>query len=59
MFPQLAAYTGAWAHATHERIHAALSPDELTEWQTVVAQAEAAETFFISLPFHCAVGTKS
>ena len=59
MFPQLAAYTGARAHTANERIHAALSPDELTAWQAAVAQAEAAGTFFISLPFHCAVGTKS
>ena len=58
MFPQLAAYTGARAHAANERIHAALSPNELTEWQTAVARAEAAGTFFISVPFHCAVGTK-
>jgi hypothetical protein len=59
MFPQLAAYTGARAHAANERLHGALSPDELTEWQTAVAQAEVAGTFFISVPFHCAVGTKS
>src|SRR5712692_7637246 len=58
MFPQLATYAGARAHSSNERIHAALSPAEVTEWQTAVAQAEAAGTFFISLPFHCAVGTK-
>ncbi len=58
MFPQLATYAGARAHAANERIHAALSPAEMTEWQTAVAEAEAAGTFFIALPFHCAVGTK-
>jgi len=58
MFPQLATYAGARAHAANERIHAALSPAELTEWQTAVSQAEAAGTLFIALPFHCAVGTK-
>jgi ubiquinone/menaquinone biosynthesis C-methylase UbiE len=58
MLPQLATYAGARAHAADERIEAALSPTELAEWQTAVAQAEAAGTFFIALPFHCAVGTK-
>ena len=58
MFPQLATYAGARAHAANERIHAALSPAELTEWQTAVSQAETAGTLFIALPFHCAVGTK-
>jgi SAM-dependent methyltransferase len=58
MLPQLATYAGARAHAADERIEAALSPAELTEWQAAVAQAEAAGTFFIALPFHCAVGTK-
>ena len=58
MLPQLATYPGARAHAADERVQAALSPAELAEWQTVVAPAEAAGTFFIALPFHCAVGTK-
>lgn len=58
MLPQLATYAGARAHAADERIQAALSPAEIAEWQTAVAQAEAAGTFFIALPFHCAVGTK-
>src|SRR5437667_4573513 len=58
MLPQLATYAGARAHAADERIQAALSPAEITEWQAAVTQAEAAGTFFIALPFHCAVGTK-
>ena len=58
MLPQLATYAGARAHAADERIQAALSPAEISEWQAAVAQAEAAGTFFIALPFHCAVGTK-
>ena len=58
MSPQLATYAGARAHAADERIEAALSPAELAEWHTAVAQAEAEGTFFIALPFHCAVGTK-
>ena len=57
MLPQLATYAGARAHAADERIEAALSPTELAEWHTAVTQAEAEGTFFIALPFHCAVGT--
>lgn len=58
MLPQLATYAGARAHAADERIEAALSPAELAEWHTAVTQAEAEGTFFIALPFHCAIGTK-
>ena len=58
MMPQLATYAGARAHSADERIEAALSPAELAEWHTAVARAEADGTFFIALPFHCAVGTK-
>jgi hypothetical protein len=35
-----------------------LPPDAVQEWRHAVAQAEAAGTFFIATPFHCAVGTK-
>ena len=35
-----------------------LTPEEAEEWRTAVAQAESDGTFFISTPFHCAVGTK-
>lgn len=35
-----------------------LDADEAAEWRAAVAQAEADGTFFISTPFHCAVGTK-
>jgi hypothetical protein len=35
-----------------------LSPDEGREWQAARAQAEAAGTFFMAWPHHCAVGTK-
>jgi len=58
MLPQLATYAGARAHAADERIEAALSPAELVEWHTAVTRAEAEGTFFIALPFHCAVGAK-
>jgi len=59
MFPQLAAYTDRGRlHDVQERILAALSPEEAHEWTVAVGQAEAQGTFFIALPFHCAVGTK-
>ena len=35
-----------------------LSPGDAEEWRAAVAQAESDGTFFISTPFHCAVGTK-
>lgn len=35
-----------------------LNADEAAEWRAAVEQAEAEGTFFISTPFHCAVGTK-
>jgi SAM-dependent methyltransferase len=57
MLPQLATYAGVRAHAADERIEAALDPAELAEWHTAVARAEGEGTFFIALPFHCAVGT--
>jgi hypothetical protein len=58
MLPQLATYDGSRLHTVQERILAALSPEEILEWQTAVAQAEATGTFFIALPFHGAVGTR-
>ena len=35
-----------------------LAVDEAAEWRSAVRQAEADGTFFISTPFHCAIGTK-
>ena len=35
-----------------------LNAEEAEEWLVAVAQAQAEGTFFIALPFHCAVGTK-
>ena len=35
-----------------------LSDEEAGEWRAAVRQAEEEGTFFISTPFHCAVGTK-
>jgi len=41
-----------------ERIVAQLTPEELAEWQAAYESAKADGTFFVSEPFHCAVGTK-
>ena len=35
-----------------------LDAEEAAEWRAAVAQARADGTFFISTPFHCAVGGK-
>jgi ubiquinone/menaquinone biosynthesis C-methylase UbiE len=59
MFPQLAAEAEATRlHAVQQRILASLSADAAEAWRAAVNQAEAAGTFFIALPYHCAVGTK-
>ena len=36
-----------------------LSAEEAVEWRAAVDRAESNGTFFISTPFHCAVGTKT
>jgi ubiquinone/menaquinone biosynthesis C-methylase UbiE len=58
-FPQLAEFT------TPDRLQQIqagilpmLSPQETDIWQRAVAQAEADGTFFVTRPYHCAVGTK-
>ena len=59
MLPQLAVYverpTLQWQQ---ELILGTLTPNEVIEWQGAVSDAEAEGTFFITQPFHCAVGTK-
>lgn len=42
-----------------ERIVAQLSPVELSEWQAAYERGVADGTFFVSEPFHCAVGKKT
>lgn len=42
----------------HDRIVSLLSGSELAEWHAALAKASADGTFFISEPFHCAVGIK-
>jgi ubiquinone/menaquinone biosynthesis C-methylase UbiE len=59
MLPQLAAEAEAIRlHAVQQRILSSLSATEAEEWRVAVNQAEAAGTFCIALPYHCAVGTK-
>jgi ubiquinone/menaquinone biosynthesis C-methylase UbiE len=59
MFPQFAAFNEqSRLQSLQGDILPTLTPDAVQEWRTAVAQAEAAETFFIATPFHCAVGTK-
>jgi ubiquinone/menaquinone biosynthesis C-methylase UbiE len=59
MLPQLAAEAETTRlHAVQQRILSSLSAAEAEEWRAAVNQAEAAGTFCIALPYHCAVGTK-
>lgn len=57
MLPQWATFSsGERLASEQERIMAALAREEVEEWQEAIVQAK--ETFFISQPFHCAVGIK-
>jgi ubiquinone/menaquinone biosynthesis C-methylase UbiE len=59
MLPQWASHKdGERLQYLHDRIVSLLNEDELTEWHAAVDKAKAEETFFISEPFHCAVGAK-
>jgi hypothetical protein len=59
MLPQWASHKdGERLEYLHDRILSLLSAEELSEWRAAVASAQADGTFFISEPFHCAVGTK-
>lgn len=58
MFPQFAAFDESRLQSLQGEILPTLSPDAVQEWRKAVEQAEAAGTFFIATPFHCAVGTK-
>jgi ubiquinone/menaquinone biosynthesis C-methylase UbiE len=58
-FPQFAAFDERSRLQTMQgEILPTLPPDVVQEWRNAVAQAEAAGTFFIATPFHCAVGIK-
>ena len=62
MLPQLTAFDRAdqtvlqWLEGA---LLPKLSQDEVREWQTARAKAEAEGTFFMTWPHHCAVGTKA
>ena len=57
MLPQLASYgSGERLQQQQERMAARLSPEEAVEWRDAIAAA--GNQFFISQPFHSAVGTK-
>jgi ubiquinone/menaquinone biosynthesis C-methylase UbiE len=61
MFPQMAsldASNGPWWHFLQNRFLGKLTTEELKEWQAGMVKAESEETFFVSMPYHCAVGTK-
>jgi len=60
-FPQLAAINPGQVSRfaiSQQQVLAALTSEEAAEWHSAAAQAEAAGTFFIAAPHHCAVGTK-
>jgi hypothetical protein len=59
-FPQFATFEeGSRLQMLQGEILPSLPPDAVQAWRQAVAQAEAAGTFFIATPFHCAVGTKT
>ncbi len=59
MLPQWASHKdGERLQYLHDRIESLLSGVELVEWRSAVAEARKQVTFFISEPFHCAVGIK-
>jgi hypothetical protein len=59
MLPQWVTHSGGERRQfLQDRIESLLSGAELAEWHRAVGQASAQGTFFISEPFHCAVGTK-
>jgi ubiquinone/menaquinone biosynthesis C-methylase UbiE len=59
MFPQLAEFnTPDRLQQIQAGILPMLSPEETDIWQRAVTQAEAEGSFFVTRPYHCAVGTK-
>jgi hypothetical protein len=62
MLPQLTAFDGADPTVLQflegGRLRK-LNEEEVREWRAARAEAEAAGTFFMTWPHHCAVGTKS
>ena len=60
LFPYLVAATQADPRfpSFQQQYVGTLTTAEADEWRRAVTDAEAAGTFFISQPFHCAIGTK-
>jgi len=59
MLPQWASHSqGERLDYLQGRIADLLKTEELAEWTTAIKRAESEGTFFISEPFHCAVGKK-
>ena len=61
MFPQLPAFDGSeptMLQFMQNTLLGKLTQEEARQWQSARAQAEAAGTFFMTWPHHCAVGTK-
>ena len=59
MFPQCAAFDeAARLHQRQASLLPPLDPAATQAWQAALAQAEAAGTCCIAMPFHGAVGTK-
>jgi ubiquinone/menaquinone biosynthesis C-methylase UbiE len=61
MLPQLTAFDSADPNVLQfmqDALLPKLNQEEVREWRTARAQAEAAGTFFMAWPHHCAVGTK-
>lgn len=61
VFPQFQTVTPAEPRLAgfEQQLLATLTAEEAQEWRSAVAQAKAEGTFFIAMPLHCAVGTKS
>lgn len=61
-FPQLAVFDQTDTTALQfmeDGFMPKLTPDEVKQWRAARAKAEAAGTFFMAWPHHCAVGTKA
>jgi len=59
MLPQWASHgSGERLDYLQERIASLLEGEELAEWIVAVQRAKSNSTFFISEPFHCAVGIR-
>jgi len=62
MLPQLAAFDHAdptVLQFLQDALLPRLTEEEVREWLTARAEAEATGTFYMTWPHHCAVGTKA